>query len=146
MGSWRMPGPTKGVSADVPIVTGKAGLRVELKDTARSRCRGEGPDQRERRRGIARHDDPGFAAAEANAAAARPRRRSACLTAPSVANARRPKQGRWSLSTPPVIRDDQGDGQSAMRRSEGMQPIRWFEDIRLGDTVRWGARVPTWAS
>ena len=39
------------------------------------------------------------------------------------------KQGRWSLSTPPLIRDDRV-----------VKEIRWFEDIRLRDTGSVGGK------
>ena len=39
------------------------------------------------------------------------------------------KQGHWSLSTPPLIRDDRV-----------VKEIRWFEDIRLRDTDSVGGK------
>ena len=115
-------GPDEGGLADVALVTGKVVLRVELEHAARLECLGEGPDQRERRRRITRDDDPRlrpFSAAIRATASSK-----VIVRTESVSQSPMPaKQGHWSLSTPPLIRDDRV-----------VKEIRWFEDIRLRDT------------
>ena len=65
-----------------------------------------------------------------------------CVHGVSVTGQNGPKQGRWTLSTPPVIRDDRSRWRppGAVAEVEVVQEIRWFDEIGLKDTGSVGGK------